>query len=49
MAPGIVGGERWRILPPRPEGRIVGEGTDAVPELVRLLQGGGQEYSSNGR
>jgi electron transfer flavoprotein beta subunit len=22
----------------RPAGRIVGEGTDAVPELVRLLQ-----------
>ena len=26
-------------LPPaRPEGRIVGEGPDAVPELVRLLR-----------
>jgi electron transfer flavoprotein beta subunit len=24
--------------PPRPEGRIVGEGVDAVPELVRLLR-----------
>jgi len=26
------------LPPPRPEGRIVGEGPDAVPELVRLLK-----------
>ena len=24
--------------PERPEGRIIGEGTEAVPELVRLLR-----------
>ena len=28
----------YREPPPRPEGRIVGEGPDAVPELVRLLR-----------
>lgn len=26
------------LPPPRPEGKIVGEGTEAVPELVRLLR-----------
>ena len=30
--------ERLEYPPSRPEGRIVGEGTDAVPELVRLLR-----------
>lgn len=30
--------ERLAEPQPRPEGRIVGEGTDAVPELVRLLR-----------
>ncbi len=30
--------ERLDEPPPRPEGRIVGEGSDAVPELVRLLR-----------
>ena len=29
---------RFREPPPRPEGKIVGEGPDAVPELVRLLR-----------
>jgi electron transfer flavoprotein beta subunit len=27
-----------REPPPRPAGRVVGEGPDAVPELVRLLR-----------
>ena len=30
--------ERLDLPPARPEGRIVGEGPDAVPELVRLLR-----------
>jgi len=30
--------EALEYPPPRPEGRIVGEGTDAVAELVRLLR-----------
>jgi electron transfer flavoprotein beta subunit len=30
--------ESLELPPPRPEGRIVGEGPDAVPELVRLLR-----------
>jgi electron transfer flavoprotein beta subunit len=29
---------RLTLPPPRPEGRIVGEGAEAVPELVRLLR-----------
>lgn len=29
---------RYSEPPPRPEGKIVGEGVDAVPELVRLLR-----------
>jgi len=29
---------RYSEPPPRPEGKIVGEGPDAVPELVRLLR-----------
>lgn len=29
---------RLSLPPPRPEGKIVGEGAEAVPELVRLLQ-----------
>src|SRR5690606_23890800 len=38
-----VGGERVRVIelsypPERPPGRIVGEGPEAVPELVRLLR-----------
>jgi electron transfer flavoprotein alpha/beta subunit len=38
-----VGAERIRVLelsypPERPPGRIVGEGADAVAELVRLLR-----------
>ena len=38
-----AGGERVRVLelsypPERPPGRIVGEGAEAVPELVRLLR-----------
>jgi electron transfer flavoprotein alpha/beta subunit len=30
--------EKITLPPPRPEGRIVGEGADAVEELVRLLK-----------
>ena len=30
--------ERLETPPARPEGRVVGEGPDAVPELVRLLR-----------
>lgn len=37
VAPGIEILE-MKLPPPRPEGRIVGEGVDAVPELVRLLK-----------
>ena len=37
VEPGLVV-ERLDYPPPRPEGRVVGEGTDAVPELVRLLR-----------
>ena len=41
--PAATTGSRVKVLaleepPPRPAGRIVGEGTDAVPELVRLLR-----------
>jgi electron transfer flavoprotein beta subunit len=41
--PAEVPGSRIRVRrysepPPRPEGKIVGEGPDAVPELVRLLR-----------
>jgi electron transfer flavoprotein beta subunit len=41
--PADVPGSRIRVRrysepPPRPEGKIVGEGPDAVPELVRLLR-----------
>ena len=40
-APEVASGiavESLAYPPERPEGRIVGEGTDAVPELVRLLR-----------
>lgn len=40
-APEVASGiavESLALPPARPEGRIVGEGTDAVPELVRLLR-----------
>jgi electron transfer flavoprotein beta subunit len=30
--------ESMALPPDRPPGRIVGEGADAVPELLRLLQ-----------
>jgi len=30
--------ESMALPPDRPPGRIIGEGGDAVPELVRLLQ-----------
>ncbi|HAT36938.1 MAG TPA: electron transfer flavoprotein subunit beta [Gemmatimonadetes bacterium] len=41
--PAQVSGSRVRLIglstpPPRAEGRIVGEGPDAVPELVRILR-----------
>ena len=40
-APAVEAGvavEKLDYPPPRPEGRIVGEGADAVPELLRLLR-----------
>ena len=37
VEPGLVV-EGLDYPPPRPEGRIVGHGTGAVPELVRLLR-----------
>ena len=37
VEPGLVV-EALEYPPARPEGRIVGEGTDAVPELLRLLR-----------
>lgn len=37
VAPGVAV-ESLAYPPERPDGRIVGEGTDAVPELVRLLR-----------
>lgn len=37
-APDRVTVKKLMEPPPRPEGRIVGEGVDAVPELVRLLR-----------
>jgi electron transfer flavoprotein beta subunit len=36
-APGLVV-ESMDLPPDRPPGRIIGEGADAVPELLRLLQ-----------
>lgn len=38
LAPGRIQVRELTLPPERPAGRIVGEGTDAVPELVRLLR-----------
>lgn len=38
VPPSRIRVRRFAEPPPRPEGRIVGEGPDAVPELVRLLR-----------
>ena len=38
LGPGRIEVRELTLPPERPAGRIVGEGTDAVPELVRLLR-----------
>jgi len=37
VPPGLVGSE-LTLPPPRPPGRVIGKGTEAVPELIRLLR-----------